>query len=88
VGAGPLAQKLREKAEQFGNIQEFLQNPFQFDLRSKYLDTSSTPEEIESRKGEVRYQIKIMQSMLAVLTDELHELEQARPQPNRSPTHS
>lgn len=89
--AGPV-QKLQEKAAQFKHVQEFLQNPAPFsELRRKELDTSSTPEEIESRKGEVRYQIQIMQSVLAVLTEELQELEQARPQvkaDQASPTHS
>src|SRR5208282_460631 len=80
-GAGALAKKLKEKSEQFKHIQDFLQNPVPLNsLRSKELDTSSTPEEIELRKGEVRYQIQIMQSVLAVLSDELKELEEARPQ--------
>jgi hypothetical protein len=87
----PLA-KLEEKAEQFRNIREFLQNPVPLNLLAgKEIDTSSPPEEIETRKREVRYQIQVMRSMLAVLTDELNELEQARPllnpdQPSR--THS
>ncbi len=91
LGTNPAAQKLQEKAEQFRHIQDFLQNPTPFDLRSKEVGTSSTPEEIESRKGEVRYQIQVMKSVLAVLTDELNELEQARPQTSadqRSQTHS
>ena len=79
LGTGPRAKMLREKAEQFGSIQDFLRNPVPFDLSSKELDTSSSPEEIDSRKGEVRYQIQVMRSMLAVLTDELNQLEDARP---------
>lgn len=80
-GAGALAKKLKEKSEQFKYIQDFVQNPAPLNsLRSKELGTSSTPEEIELRKGEVRYQIQVMQSLLAVLNDELKELEQARPQ--------
>ena len=39
-----------------------------------------TPEEIEARKGEVRYQIQVMRSIVAVLTDELNELERAHSQ--------
>jgi hypothetical protein len=82
LGANPLTQKLQEKVAQFKHVQEFLQNPAPFaELRRKELGSSSTPEEIESRKGEVRYQIQIMESVLAVLTEELNELEQARPQP-------
>jgi len=89
--SSPLA-KLQEKAEQFQNIREFLQNPVPLNLLAgKEIDTSSTPKEIETRKREVRYQIQFMRSMLAVLTDELNELEQARPLPNPdhpSRTHS
>jgi hypothetical protein len=91
LSATPAAQKLQEKAEHFRHIQDFLQNPALFDLRSRELGTSSTPEEIELRKGEVRYQIQVMKSLLAVLADELNELEQARPQatPQQKPsTHS
>ena len=80
LAANPAAQKLQEKGEHFRHIQDFLQNPALFDLRSRELRTSSTPEEIESRKGELSYQIQVMKSLLAVLTDELNELEQARPQ--------
>ena len=52
-----------------------------FDLRGKENElTSSTPEEIEARTGEIRYQIEVLSSLLSVLTEELNALEQARPQ--------
>jgi hypothetical protein len=85
--ANPAAQKLQEKLEQFRHVQDFLQNPASFSLRGSEVGTSSTPEEIESRKGEVRYQLQVMKSLIAVLTDELNELERARPQPQAAPTH-
>jgi len=91
LGANPAVQKLEEKAEHFRHIQDFVQNPALLDLRAKERGTSSTPEEIELRKGEVRYQIEVMKSLLSVLTDELNELEQARPQVSGQPgpsTHS
>jgi hypothetical protein len=84
----PLAKKLKEKADQFQHIQEFLHNPAPFNLRKAELDTSSTAEEIESRKAEVRYQIQVMQSVVAVLTDELKELEQVRPSVSAAQTSS
>jgi hypothetical protein len=83
--AGPVAKKLKEKAEQFQSIQEYLHNPVAFDLRGNENQTTSTPEEIESRKGEVRYQIQLMKSVVAVLTEELHELEKAQPQTSALP---
>ena len=73
------AQSLQEKGERFQHIQEFLDNPSLIDLRGKELDTSSTPEEIEARTGEVRYQIEVLRSLLTVLTEELSALERARP---------
>lgn len=79
VAANPLAKKLKEKAEQFQHIQEFLHSAAPLNLRRPEFRTSSTPEEIETRKAEVRYQLQLMQSVVAVLTDELEELEQARP---------
>jgi hypothetical protein len=86
LGANPVAQKLKEKAEQFRHLQDFLQNPVPLKLLSKEVDTSSTSEEIEARKEEVRYQIQVMRSVLGVLTDELNELEQARPQESANQT--
>lgn len=73
------ARSLEDKAGRFRNIQDFFHNPNLFELRGKELDTSSTPEEIEARTGEVRYQIEVMRSLMTVLTEELKALEQARP---------
>jgi hypothetical protein len=77
-GQSPRA-RLEAKAAQFRDIQDFLHNPSLFDLRKKPLDTSSTLEEIDERKGEVRYQIQVMRSLLAVLMEELSELDRAKP---------
>jgi hypothetical protein len=79
LGAGQLEQKLREKAEQFQLLMDFVKNPNPFTPRSTEINTSSTPEEIKSRKAEVQYQIQIMKAVLAVLAEELKDLEQARP---------
>jgi hypothetical protein len=79
LGAGQLEQKLREKAEQFQLIMDFVKSPIPFAPRSTEINTSSTPEEIKSRKAEVQYQIQIMKAVLAVLAEELKDLEQARP---------
>jgi hypothetical protein len=75
---GP-AGSLEDKAGRFRNIQDFFHNPNLFELRGKELGTSSTPEEIQVRTGEVRYQIEVMRSLLTVLTQELKALEQAQP---------
>ncbi len=79
IGESPLTKKLKDKADQFQHIQEFLHSAAPLNLRRPEFRTSSTPEEIESRKAEVRYLLQLMQSMVAVLTDELEELDKARP---------
>jgi len=71
--------QLTEKADQFQDIQDFVNNPVPFAVRGAEITTSSTPEEVESRKIEIRYQIHMVKSVLAVLAEELEELEQARP---------
>jgi hypothetical protein len=79
LAASPALQKLQERAAQYKHVQEFLQNPTPFNDLRREVGTSSTPEEIESRQGEIRYQMQIMQSVLAVLQEELKDLEHARP---------
>jgi hypothetical protein len=85
LGAGRERKKSRgraseDKIRRFQNLQQYLHNPGLFDLRGKILDTSSTPDEIEARTGEVRYQIEILRSLLAVLTEELEGLQNAQSQ--------
>lgn len=72
-----------DKGGRFQNVQDFLRTPNMFDLRGKELGTSSTAEEIEARAGEVRYQIEVMRSLMAVLTEELEVLEQTQQQLGR-----
>ncbi len=74
------AATFEEKIGRFQHIQEFSHNPNLFDLRGGVLDTSSRPQEIEARIGEVRYQIDVIQSLLTVLTEELDTLERAQAQ--------
>jgi hypothetical protein len=69
-----------DKGGRFQNVQDFLRTPNMFDLRGKELGTSSTAEEIEARVEEVRYQIEVMRSLMAVLTEELEVLEKAQQQ--------
>jgi hypothetical protein len=83
---GQRIRPVQDQADRFQHIQDFLHNPSLFDLRGKDLDTSSTPEEIEARTGEVRYQIQVIRSLMTVLTEELKTLERARPKSPASRT--
>ncbi len=75
---GPVGGKLKEKADQLWALQALLKDPIDLDLRTQYLDTSSTPAEVEARKNEVRYQIQLLQAVLTILSDELKLLEQSQ----------
>jgi hypothetical protein len=76
---GPLREQVKEKVDQLWYLQDLLHNPVPFNLRDKYLDTSSTPAQIEARKNEVRYQMQMLRAVLTILSDELKMLEQAKP---------
>jgi hypothetical protein len=76
---GPLREQVKEKVDQLWYLQDLLHNPVPFNLRDKYLDTSSTPAQIEARKSEVRYQMQMLRAVLTILSDELKMLEQAKP---------
>jgi hypothetical protein len=76
-GNSPTAQKVKEKVDQLWTLQALLQQPLDLDLRTQYLDSSSTAVEVDARKNEIRYQIKLLQALLAMLSDELKLLEQS-----------
>jgi len=77
-------QRAADQGARFQHLQDYLHNPNLFDLRGQALETSSTPEEIEARTGEVRYQIEVIRSLMTVLTEELKTLEKARPRSGRT----
>ncbi len=79
AGAERRRQRAADQGVRFQHLQDYLHNPNLFDLRGQTFDTSSTPEEIETRTGEVRYQIEVIRSLMTVLTEELETLEKARP---------
>jgi len=72
---GPAAAALTERLGQLRYIQDLLHNPIPFDLRQTPLDTSTSPEELASRKAELGYQIHVLKALLTVMTEELEQLE-------------
>ena len=77
-----LSAKMAEKLEQLRYLQDFFHNPVPFDLRDKPLPTSSEPEELAKRIGEVEYQMHVLKALIEVLGEELKQLNRAAlPQP-------
>lgn len=84
-GRGPLFL-LRELQEQGDDrkqklllLQEFFSSPTFFDLRREVVPTSSSPEEILQRRGELEYRIDLLKALLEVMEGELALLLRAAP---------
>jgi hypothetical protein len=75
----PGAGFLSERMQQLRYLQDFFHNPVPFDLRERPLESSSPPEEIMRRIGEVQYQVQILQALLVVLNEEMETLNSALP---------
>jgi hypothetical protein len=69
-----------ERMQQLRYLQDFFHNPVPFDLRERPLESSSTPEEIMRRIGEVKYQVQVLQALLVVLGEEIEMLNSALPE--------
>ena len=76
---GPGAAVLADRMEQLRHLQDFFHNPVPFDLRERPLESSSPPEEIVRRMGEVQYQIDVLNALLVVLSEEMEALNGALP---------
>jgi len=74
-GAGMFTERL----QQLRYLQDFFHSPVPFDLRERPLESSSSPEEIMRRIGEVKYQVQILQALLVVLNEEMETLDNALP---------
>ena len=82
---GPGAEILAERMKELRYLQDFFHNPVPFDLRERPLESSSTPEEIIRRIGEVKYQTEVLQALLVVLKEEMATLNSALPADLRQP---
>jgi hypothetical protein len=68
-----------EPLQQVRFLQDFFRNPVPINLASKGVETSTPPEEIADRISEIKYQLKVLASLQAVLNEEMQELERAVP---------
>jgi hypothetical protein len=80
---GAMSAQLAEKLAQLRYLQDFFHNPVPFDLRDKPLPTSSEPEELTKRIGEVEYQMHVLKALMQVLGEELRQLNRAALPPRR-----
>jgi hypothetical protein len=76
---GPGAGMFTERLQHLRYLQDFFHSPVPFDLRERPLESSSPPEEIMHRIGEVKYQVQVLQALLVVLSEEIEMLNSALP---------
>jgi hypothetical protein len=69
------AERLAEKRRQLRFLQEFFQGPLMADMREAPLTTSSPAEEVEQRRADLRYRIKVLGALLTLFEEEIAMLE-------------
>lgn len=74
---GP-ASAVEKRRKQLQYVQEFFRNPSIIDLRDAPITTSSSPQEVEQRKAELRYRIELVEAFLAVFREELELLSKIK----------
>lgn len=71
---------LAEQTERQGrlrHVQQFLSSPQFIELRDQPFEVSDPPEAIEERKRDLDYRIKVLESLLSVMTEERTSLDKA-----------
>lgn len=67
----------REQQSRLRHVQQFLKSPMFFDLGEEPLEVTDSPEAIEERKRELDYRIKVLQSLMTLMTEERAALDRA-----------
>lgn len=65
----------RERQTRLRHVQQFLKSPMFFDLGEEPLEVSDAPEDIEERKVELDYRIKVLMSLVMLMTEEREALD-------------
>ncbi|MCS0494089.1 hypothetical protein NVS89_03195 [Ancylobacter sp. MQZ15Z-1] len=73
----PVNNANSEKMQQMMHLQDFLHSSLEMDLSTATLDSSSTPEEIESHMADLRHRVGMLTALSKVLVEEIDMLEAA-----------
>lgn len=71
---------LAEQTERQGrlrHVQQFLSSPQFVELRDQPFEVSDPPEVIEERKRDLDYRIRVLESLLSLMTEERDSLDKA-----------
>lgn len=69
-----LMERDRKRRRQLELIKGFLENPVEFGLQTDVVPTSSTSEEIDRRKKDLEYRVRLLEVMLDIYKGELELL--------------
>jgi hypothetical protein len=67
----------RERQSRLRHVQQFLKSPMFLDLREEPIEVSDPPEAIEERKRELDYRIRVLESLVALMSEERAALDRA-----------
>ena len=77
----------KKRQERMRHVQEFLTSPVFIDMKDRPIPSGSDAEEIQDRRRDLKYRISVMESVLAVLMEELELIDRflAKDQPAQPP---
>lgn len=67
----------REQQARLRHVQQFLKSPMFLDLGEDPLEVTDSPEAIEARKRELDYRMRVLNSLLSLMSEEREALERA-----------
>ena len=71
-----LTERKEKRKYQLSIVKSFLEDPLRFGLQTDLVPSSTTSEEIEQRKQELDYRIKLLKTLLEIMEGEMVLLEQ------------
>lgn len=73
-----LMQEQQERQGRIRHVQQFLKSPAFVDLRDRPVVVSDSPEDIEARKRDLDYRIRVVESLMTLLLEEREFLDRTR----------
>lgn len=71
-----LTERKEKRKHQLSIVKSFLEDPLRFGLQTELVPSSTSSEEIEHRKQELGYRIKLLKTLLEIMEGEMQLLEQ------------
>ena len=71
-----LTERKEKRKHQLSIVKSFLEDPLRFGLQTELVPSSTTSEEIEQRKQELGYRIKLLKTLLEIMEGEMQLLDQ------------